>query len=222
MKALIVGYHPEPTSFNRSMLKTAKETLTQMGAEVRVTDLRAIGFNPVPSYDSFTDVQNSEVFTTQLEELHATKTDSFSSEIENHIQDVEWCDMMIWQFPLWWFGMPAVFKGWVDRVFTMGRVYGGKNVFENGKFKGKRAMLSVTTGVPKPMYKPGSFAGDFNEIVKPIHRGILEFTGWDVLAPHHIGGPASVTKEEREAELAAYAERLRSIADEDLIDVGRY
>jgi len=46
---------------------------------------------------------------------------------------------MIWQFPLWWFGLPAVLKGWVDRVLAMKRTYGGGRIYETGVFRGKRA-----------------------------------------------------------------------------------
>jgi NAD(P)H dehydrogenase (quinone) len=35
------------------------------------------------------------------------------------MQKIEWCDLMIWQFPLWWFSVPAILKGWFDRVFAM-------------------------------------------------------------------------------------------------------
>lgn len=53
---------------------------------------------------------------------------------------------MIWQFPLWWFSVPGILKGWVDKVFAMGRTYGGGRIYEKGVFQGKKAMLSLTTG----------------------------------------------------------------------------
>jgi hypothetical protein len=51
---------------------------------------------------------------------------------------------------LWWFGLPAALKGWAERVFAMGRTYGGGHIDETGVFRGKRALLSLTTGGPGP------------------------------------------------------------------------
>lgn len=48
--------------------------------------------------------------------------------------------------------MPAILKGWADCLFPMGRVYGGGKWYDNGVFKGKRAMLLLTTGGPEPRY----------------------------------------------------------------------
>ena len=63
----------------------------------------------------------------------------FSKEIESEIEKMEWCDLMIWQFPLWWFGLPAILKGWVDRVFVMGRTYGNGRYYQAGVFFGENA-----------------------------------------------------------------------------------
>ena len=84
---------------------------------------------------------------------------------------------MIRQFPLWWFGLPSLLKGWVDRVFAMGRTYGGERIYANGVFRGKRAMLSLTTGGPQQAYLQGAFNGDISAILRPIHRGMLQFVG---------------------------------------------
>jgi hypothetical protein len=93
---------------------------------------------------------------------------------------------MIWQFPLWWFGLPGILKGWADRVFAMGRTYGGERFYENGVFKGKRALLSLTTGGPEAVYQKGGWNGDIHAMLRPIQRGILRFTGWEVLAPNIV------------------------------------
>jgi NAD(P)H dehydrogenase (quinone) len=49
---------------------------------------------------------------------------------------LESADLLIMQFPLWWFGLPAILKGWVDRTFAMGRLYGGGKVYGSGVMKG--------------------------------------------------------------------------------------
>lgn len=83
-------------------------------------------------------------------------------------------------------------------------------------------MLSLTTGGPEEAYLEGGFNGDINAILRPIQRGMLEFTGFSVLAPHVIYGPAHISQQERSALLAGYSERLRNIINEAPIEVGHY
>ena len=80
--------------------------------------------------------------------MFATEVGGFAPEIEEEIVKVEAADLMIWPFPPWCFGRPAILNGWVDRVFAMGRTYGGGHVDESGRFSGKRALLSLTTVAP--------------------------------------------------------------------------
>lgn len=222
MKTLVVYWHPEPQSFNGAMFRTACETLAEAGYEVRSSDLHEMGFDPVSSRKNFSTVKDPDYLKLQIEEMHATEVNGFSPEIESEIAKVEWCELMIWQFPLWWFGLPAVLKGWVDRVFAMGRTYGGGRIYETGVFRGKRAMLSLTTGGPAEAYVKGAFNGDIAAILRPIHRGMLQFVGFDVLVPQIVYGPVRLTDGQRRQQLADYAARLRGIASETTIDVGIY
>lgn len=222
MKAFILLAHAEPKSFNGAMFRTALETLQATGHEVRASDLHAMQFNPVSDRRNFTTVKDPKFFKQQIEEMHATEAGGFAPDVEAELQKVEWCDLMIWQFPLWWFGMPGILKGWVDRVFAMGRTYGGERFYENGAFKGKRALLSVTTGGPDSAYAKGGWNGDIHSILRPIQRGMLRFTGFEVLAPNLCFGPARATPEQRTQWLKDYEARLRRIAEEAPIEVGEY
>jgi len=222
MNVLIVYWHPEPKSFNHAMMETAREALVAAGHAVQVSDLHAMAFEPVSARSSFTTVKDPDYFKPQQEEMHASASNGFAPAIEAEIRKLECCELMIWQFPLWWFGMPAALKGWVDRVFAMGRVYGGGRIYDNGTCRGKRAMLSLTTGGPPEAYRPDGFNGDLAGVLRPIHRGMLRFVGFDVLAPQVVYGPARMTDEQRRAELARYAQRLSAIAHESPIEVGRY
>lgn len=222
MKILLVSWHPEPASFCSALFTTARDTLRAAGHDVRTSDLHAMRFDPVSGRHNFTSVKDAEYFKPQQEEQHATETHGFSDIIESEIQKVEECDLMIWTFPLWWFTVPAALKGWVDRVFAMGRAYGGGRVYDKGIFRGKRAMLALTTGGPAASYEPDGFNGDMLGVLRPIHRGMLQFVGFDVLAPHIVYGPVRMTDEERRQQLNAYAERLRQIEGELPIGVGRY
>jgi NAD(P)H dehydrogenase (quinone) len=222
MKILIVLAHPEHQSFNGAMFRTAVETLSKEGHEVKTSDLHAMAFDPVSGRHNFLAAKDSDYFKQQIEEMHATETYGFAEDIETEIQKLEWCDLMIWQFPLWWFGLPGILKGWVDRVFAMGRTYGGDRIYANGVFKGKRALLSLTTGGPVPAYLKGGFNGDIHAILRPVQRGMLQFVGFEVLAPQIAYGPARLQQAQRFELLAAYAERLKTVAGEPPYDVGIY
>ena len=220
MKVFIVFAHAEPRSFNGALLDTARDTLRAAGHTVTISDLYAMKFNPVSDRRNFTSVKDPDYFKQQIEEMHASEVHGFAPDIEAELRKMEECDLMIWQFPLWWFGLPGILKGWVDRVFVMGRTYGNERYYENGVFKGKRALLSLTTGGLPPNYLKGGWAGDIHAILRPIQRGMLRFIGFDVLAPNIVYGPVRITPEQRQAGLEAWAARLKGIENEPPIDVG--
>jgi NAD(P)H dehydrogenase (quinone) len=222
MNVFVVVWHPEPRSFNSAMFRTAWETLAAAGHEVRTSDLAAMRFDPVSGRSNFTTVKDAAYLKPQVEEMYATEQHGFVPEIAAEQQKLEWCDLMIWQFPLWWFGLPAALKGWVDRVFAMGRIYGGGRIYQTGVMRGKRALLSLTTGGPEESYRPGGFNGDLAGVLRPIQRGILQFVGFEVLAPQVVYVPPRLTEEQRAQHLAAFASRLQTIGEESPIEVGRY
>jgi len=222
MNVLIVYAHPEPQSMNGAMFRAAVNTLETAGHAVQTTDLYGMQFNPVSDRYNFTTVHNREFFKQQLEEIYATEHRGFAPHIETELRKVEWCDLMIWQFPLWWFGIPAILKGWADRVFAMGRTYGNGHFYENGVFKGKKALLSLTTGGEPEAYIKGGFNGDLAGMLRPVHRGILQFTGFTVLAPQVVYGPARIGEELRNQALAQWQLRLKDIFNEPAFAVGAY
>lgn len=222
MNIFVVYWHPEPRSFNHAMYETATTTLAAGGHNVRCSNLHAMTFDPVSSRMNFSSIKDANYLKLQREETHATQVSGFSNALAGEMEKLEWCDLMIWQFPLWWFGLPAVLKGWVDRVFAMGRVYGFDHVYETGTCRGKRAMLSTTTGGPEAAFLEGGFNGDIDGILRPIHKGMFQFVGFDVLSPQIVYAPARMSQEQRQTQLETYAHRLRSIAEESVIDIGKY
>ncbi|SLN68363.1 NAD(P)H-dependent oxidoreductase [Roseisalinus antarcticus] len=101
MRALVVYCHPSPASFNAGVRDLVLEKLTAAGAEVRLRDLYAEGFQPV-----LTDAE----WTGYLD------TPANRAPVDDHCKDVEWCDTLIFVYPTWWYGHPAMLKGWLDRV----------------------------------------------------------------------------------------------------------
>ena len=222
MNVLIVLAHPERQSFNGALFETAQNTLRAVGHTVQTSDLYRMGFNPISDRHNFTTVKEAEFLKLQIEEMHATEVGGFAPDLEAEMRKIEAADLMIWQFPLWWFGLPAILKGWVDRVFAMGRTYGYGNIYDTGLFRGKRALLSLTTGGPQEAYTPEGFNGDLEAILRPIQRGMLAFTGFSVLQPQVHWQPVRVSPETRQACLQRWDERLRQIQQESPIEVGRY
>ena len=136
MKVFIVHAHPEPKSFNGALFRAAQETLRGAGHAVAVSDLYAMRFDPVSDRRNFTTVKDPAFFKQQIEEMHATQAGGFAPDLEAEMRKMEECDLMIWQFPLWWFGLPGILKGWADRVFAMGRTYGGDRFYRTGPSRG--------------------------------------------------------------------------------------
>ena len=111
MKVFIVYWHPEPQSFNGAMYRAACDELAAAGHEIVTSNLHEMHFNPVSGRHNFLSVNDPDYYKQQLEEMHATDTNGFVPDIEAEIKKIEWCEFMIWQFPMWWFGLPATLKG---------------------------------------------------------------------------------------------------------------
>ena len=217
MHACIIHAHPEEQSFSSALAKTAQETFESSGAEAKLIDLHKDQFDPVSTRKNFKTVANADYFKPQAEELHAVENNGFADDIAGYQQDIEKADLLILNFPLWWFSMPAILKGWVDRVMAMGFAYGGGRWYGNGPFKDKHAMLCITTGGPETMYQATGLNGDIAQILFPINHGILAFTGFTVLQPHIVWGPARLSPEQRREELHQWSAILADIANREQI-----
>jgi NAD(P)H dehydrogenase (quinone) len=212
MKILIVHAHPEPRSFNGALTDLARRCLPAAGHELVVSDLYALGWDPRSDRSNFTAALDPNYFKQQQEEEHASATGGFALDVQAELDKLFWCDALVFQFPLWWFSLPAMLKGWVDRVFAMGAVYGGGVWYDRGRFEGRRAMLSLTVGGPATMYGPDGLNGDIHQLLYPIQHGMLRFTGFDVLPPFIAWQPARIGEKARRACLEQYRQRLLTLA----------
>lgn len=84
-----------------------------------------MGFDPVSDRRNFLAMADSSRLKQQVEEEHASSVGGYAPELQVEMDKLAWCDVLILQFPLWWMGMPAIMKGWIDRVLAIGRAYGG-------------------------------------------------------------------------------------------------
>ena len=213
MNVLIVHAHPESRSFNGALTTTAVRTLTEQGHHVQVSDLYRQRWNAVLSSDEFAEPDNADCFNPAKEQEHAHKTGRVCLDVAGEQAKVRNADLIIFQFPVWWFSMPAILKGWVDRVLSRGFAYSSGHKYDTGLMKGKRAMLSLTTGTASSLYSPNGIDGDLHHVLWPIHNGILAYTGFTVLPPFAAWMPSQVSHEEREQYLQAYGQRLAELED---------
>lgn len=213
MNILIIYAHPEPKSFNGALKDTAVAELTSLGHEVLVSDLYAMNFKVVADAEDFLNRQNEDFLKYALEQKNAVQTNSFSKDILEEQKKLVWADFVIFQFPLWWYSVPAILKGWFDRVFASGFVYARNRRYDTGGLKGRKAMLSLTTGSPKGAYTSAGMDGDIHEkILYHINHGMLYFAGLEPVEPFICWTP-SHDGEERKRYLEEYKTRLHNLAD---------
>ena len=187
MQSLIVLSHPEPGSFNAALKDQAVATLQRLGHDVEVSDLHAEGFDPVEGPDHYAPRFDRESFAALAEQRHASKRGSLPADVRREIARLERADLVVLQFPLWWHAQPAMLKGWFDRVFVNGGLYSSKMRYDRGYFRGKRALLSVTTGAPEAAFASGGRGGDLETLLWPMHYS-LHYMGFSVLPPFFAHG----------------------------------
>ncbi|MGO6816792.1 NAD(P)H-dependent oxidoreductase [Rhizobium brockwellii] len=209
MKALIVYAHPEPKSFNGQLKDTVKDQLLQQGAEVEISDLYAMGFDPVEGPKHFAHRKRSDLFDVQMEQRHAYEAGITCADVQSEIDKLLAADLVVFQFPIWWFSMPAILKGWIDRVLVYG-MFTSRQRYDAGIFSGRRALVSVTAGGPESTFSPGGRNGDIDLILWPLHF-TLHYMGYSVLPQFAAYGVAAAI---RYAGISAEGDRLGAYKDE--------
>jgi NAD(P)H dehydrogenase (quinone) len=212
VRILLVFAHAEPASFCGALYKTAREELERAGHELRTSDLYAMGFDPVGDRRDFLAAADPTFFKYQKEQLAASETRGFVPGLAAEQQKLLWCELAIFVFPLWWFGLPAILKGWFDRVLAMGLTYGGGRWFETGPLRGRKAMLVMTAGAWRERYTEGAIFGGIERVLYPVHVGIFNLVGLDVLEPFIAWAPSRIRQEQREEILSEWRRRLAGIA----------
>jgi NAD(P)H dehydrogenase (quinone) len=202
MKVLLVYAHPEPRSFNGAMKDLAVTTLLQQGHQVVVSDLYAMAFWAGAGRADFL-AQDDEPLNMQNSQLAAATHAGFAPEVSIEIEKLRACEMLILQFPVWWFSMPGILKGWIDRVFAYGFAYGPA-----ASLSGRKAMVVATTGGPADSYTAAT-RGTVDDYLKHLLVGSLAFCDMEVL-PTFVGyGVARLDVAARQAVLDSYVQHLK-------------
>lgn len=156
MNVLIVYAHPNPESFNKSILDVIHAEFDQRGDSVRITDLYLEEFNPV----------------LDEQQLALQNQGKVPDDIAKQQEDINWADTVVIIYPLWWFDRPAILKGWFDRVFTNGFAFSLENGEIQGLLSGKRAIVVVTAGGTKE-----DFGKNADQLTRNTTEGTLAFCG---------------------------------------------
>lgn len=210
MKIFYIYAHPEPKSFNGALKDRALAALPEKGHEVKFSNLYAMKFNPVLTASDFPERKNTEFFNAFLEAIKASNTGAFAPDIKEEMEKVKWADLIIFQFPIYFTSMPAIMKGWIDRVLAPGFGFNPvtNSAYDTGLLKGKSAMLVATCGSPKEVYSEGGAHGDINKHFESITHCVFEFMGMKVLPSYIVYEASSMSKERGAEELEKYRKRL--------------
>lgn len=218
-KVLIVHAHPEPTSLTRQLVEVSLQTLRQQGHEVLQSDLYGMHWKAVFDEHDFPSRADPDRLSFIAESGHSYLGGQQVADIAAEQQKLLAADAVVFQFPLWWFGMPAIMKGWVDRVWAYGLAYGYQNAgnryrYGDGAFKGKRAMLAVAVGGPARDYSPRGINGPLEQLLFPITHGSLYFPGFDVLPTFAVYGTGRMAADEVAAARQAWRSRVERLFEE--------
>ncbi|WP_116202532.1 NAD(P)H-dependent oxidoreductase [Amycolatopsis circi] len=203
MRILHVWAHPEPRSLNGSIATAIQKTLTDLGHQVDTSDLYRMKWKPQLDQDDFDVPDSATAFHPEKTSREAFLSGWQSADIETEQRKLVQCDALVLQFPLWWYSMPAIMKGWFERIYAYGFAYGvGEHSdthwgdrFGEGAMSGKRAMTVVTTGGWESHYSGRGVNGPIEDLLFPIHHGLLFYTGFDVLPPFLVHRTSKVDAE---------------------------
>ena len=179
MNILAVFAHPSQRCFNRVLLDTLQDVAKAKGHVCEVRDLYAVKFNPLLSERDFEEFNRGRI----------------PEDIKKEQEHVGAADVVVFMHPLWWFGMPAVLKGWVDRVFSYGFAYGHDSRGVKPLLAGKKAILINTAGGQESeSYDENGFK---DAIVKLNDLGIYQFVGFDIILRRMFFEVPSASDEKR-------------------------
>ncbi|MBC6971172.1 NAD(P)H-dependent oxidoreductase [Bacillus sp. Xin] len=157
MNILIVYAHPNPSSFNANILEHVQKGLQETDHSVTLLDLYKEQFNPVLIFNE--DKRRRDLV--------------YEEETERYRNLVKEADSFIFIYPIWWWGMPAILKGFIDRVFVAGFAYKYEGVMPKGLLIGKTAWVINT--LDSPLWYVALLYRSADWVI--IKKGILRFCG---------------------------------------------
>ena len=219
MNILIVSAHPEPASLTSALRDVAVSQMQADGHEVRVSDLYADGWKAVVDRQDFPTLPPSRRLQVVAASGEASASGSLTADVADEQAKLLWADALILAFPLWWMSMPAILKGWVDRVYSYGFAYGvGEHSdkrwgdrYGEGRLAGRRAMLIVIAGGWESHYGPRGINGPMDDVLFPINHGVLFYPGFEVLPPFGVYQADRMNDDSFSSTANALRDRMRGL-----------
>lgn len=210
-KVHLVHAHPEPHSFCSAMAREAERVLKSRNHDVSFSDLYALNFDPVVRASEFTDRANKDYLVYALEQRHALEHDALAPDVQREVDALLASDTLMLVFPLYWFSVPALIKGWIDRCFLSGAMYGGKRIYGRGGMVGKRAVIGVTLGGREHMFGAQGIHGELaSGMLRHLLQGTLGYVGYEVVEPFFAWHVPYCSDAERADALARWCDFIES------------
>lgn len=203
---------------NRHLLRAGSSALSEQW-QVTVSDLYSDGFDPAlgeRDLGSLSDVAGN------VSELagEAYARGEVEPEVRREQERLASAELLVLQFPLWWYGPPAMFKGWLDRVlqtgFAQGEVddTGQPRRYGEGRLMGRKALIIVTAGDDQRTLGPRGVSGDLDSLLFPLTHGALWYVGIEALDLHVVYDADSLDLAKREREAERLTDRLAGLSRE--------
>jgi NAD(P)H dehydrogenase (quinone) len=211
---LIVYAHHEPSSFTAAMKNLATQILARQGHAVTISDLYGLGFNPAAQKWDFVTTSGNH-FNYMMEQKHAAQLNmAFAPDITGEISKIQAADVVLIMTPLWWHSVPAILKGWFDRVLAMGFAWDSGQFYEKGLLRGKQVMLACAVGHPAEYYQPArEHKATINQYLHPINYGTLAFCGFNVHEPYVAFNVLGMDQTARDQALRELQFRIEHLID---------
>ena len=192
MNTLFLYAHPNPLSFNAALAQVIQEEIKKKGGPMKIKDLYAMNFNPVLSEQEFEGYHNGQL----------------PKDIQQEQADVSWADLIIMQGPVWWHSVPAIMKGYIDRVFSLGFAYRYTRQGPEGLLKGKKGLLITTSGADQ---KAAEMSGMLTNLERAV-AGVFHFSGFEKYQHHNYFAVTTVSDEARKQMLAELRQLIQNYA----------
>lgn len=211
--------HPRRDSLNQHLFRAGSAALAEQ-YQVTVSDLYVDGFDPALSER---DLGSLSAVPGSLAELtgEAYAKGEVEPEVRREQERLAAAELLVLQFPLWWYGPPAMLKGWIDRVlqtgFAQGEVEESTGLprrYGDGRLLGRKALIIVTAGDDPGTLGPRGVSGDIDSLLFPLTHGALWFVGIEVLDLHVVYDADDLDSAGREQQVERLTTRIAGLAQE--------
>ncbi|WP_147915478.1 NAD(P)H-dependent oxidoreductase [Ruania zhangjianzhongii] len=218
--ALWVLAHPRHESLNGHLYRTGVETLAR-DRDVMTSDLYAQRFDPVLGERDLGELVGEPGNLAELAG-QAYARGQAPPDVQAEHEKLARAELLVLQFPLWWYGPPAILKGWLDRTFTdsfaydneIDPVHGFPRRYGDGGLTRRKALIVVTVGEDERTLGPRGVSGDLDSLLFPLTHGALWYVGIEALDLHIVHDADSLGAGDVDREIRRLQERLARITTE--------